>query len=901
MTDPASLSATRAADDLTSACDEDIRPIFPVRHALTEEALFNIARDGTSPGEAGAIGAQGSYELRRLRQGYVYIYARNGHPDRLSSDSKGTWLVFRYVSQGQDDSSSDQRSDTRIPEGRYQFYKMTWVDGGAGGRWEVTDRRRYPYAFVNKQVSEIEIAHSEERWPGHLLLMAELDAGLRARLMTKVNIVAETTEQSAPLSRLGEHVAEFMPEAEANPEGNAIRYTAFQPEAVSAVVQCANSRENGRLVAVKDHLGELLDIQAAHLAKSESLKTFSAEYQYPLLIGMGVENLKPHIDQDGNWFNKPPLDPEFETVLADLRAQQQTLENEIRALVNAYWQVAGRRGHCALLEELEVVLAGLDEVKADDSKARRTDYVFFVLGKVFQTLGTSAHGSASLTVAFEGGATDRSKEWARIFSQAANAMATAVPEVLTRYRTHMNLTFAVTSKELAMSWVRRESGLVTRETVERILGVQTVTRPVNPNNVDDVLKEIFASVGLTGQRPRTLEMSGLTAFFDGGGLRPDQLIAVPFYEITGTGTLTARGETFSNAYRAGDLADKGGSMVLGLYSSFVAANNWNTISPSITRAGAVAQDPRVQIASALLDAMAGLNAMHQVPNAAIYARDVGQQVFDRLFKAGSGRFFGPANAAAQLRNGAQGTANNFLRYATLGKLAGAVGVVLAGMQAFEGFKADDLAKGNGNAAIAMGGLILIAFSETGVGAVIGGLMIIAGVVATFFGDDGATYWARHSFWGSSGKYWEGDRDPLPDRIKDAKQVSDQDSNIRDAFQKELNAYRDLTSFLKIEDATSGDMLFEIHCPSIRSVADLSKLSATVRFISPGLGIGGGGLSGPVVPASPQFISPGLVHLQLAEKPGRDGDRISELRVDASYPKLTGGKFTDRLSIKVRNL
>ncbi|MCE8439348.1 toxin VasX [Rhodovulum sulfidophilum] len=90
MTDPAPLSETRAADELTSACDEDIRPIFPVRHALTEEALFNIARDGTSPGEPGAIGAQGSYELRRLRQGYVYIYARNGHPDRLSSDSKGT-------------------------------------------------------------------------------------------------------------------------------------------------------------------------------------------------------------------------------------------------------------------------------------------------------------------------------------------------------------------------------------------------------------------------------------------------------------------------------------------------------------------------------------------------------------------------------------------------------------------------------------------------------------------------------------------------------------------------------------------------------------------------------------------------------------------------------------------
>ncbi|PTW46640.1 hypothetical protein [Rhodovulum kholense] len=75
-----------------------------------------------------------------------------------------------------------------------------------------------------------------------------------------------------------------------------------------------------------------------------------------------------------------------------------------------------------------------------------------------------------------------------------------------------------------------------------------------------------------------------------------------------------------------------------------------------------------------------------------------------------------------------------------------------------------------------------------------------------------------------------------------------DQTARNYSEQELNAYQDLTSFLKIEDATSGDMRFEIHCPSIRSVADLSKLSATVRFISPVIGIGGGGLSGPVVPA-----------------------------------------------------
>jgi hypothetical protein len=902
MSDPAPLSETRGADELTSPCDENIRPIFPVRYALSEDALFNVARDGASPGEPGTVSAQGQYELRRLRQGYVYIFARNGHPDKLSSDSDGTWLVFGYVSQGQDDSSSDIRSDTDIPQGRYQFYKMSWVDGGADGRWEVTDKRRYPYAFVNKQVSEIEIAYSEERWPGHLLTMAQVDASLRARLMTKVNVVAETTEQSAPLAQLADHVAEFKRDAKANPAGNAVRYTAFQPEAVTNVVQCTNSRENGRLIAVKDHLGELMDIQAAHEAKSQSLRTFSAEYQYPLLIGPGVENLKSHIDLDGGWFNKPPLDPNFETTLAELRAEQKSLEDELRALVKAYWQIAGRRSHCALLDEADVVLRGLDEVKSDDTKARRADYAFFVLSRVFQTLGTSSHGSASMTVAFEGTATDRSKDWGVIFSRVVNAMATASPQLMSKYRTHMNVTFAVTSKELAMSWVRRESGLVTREAVERILGVRSFIRPVNPNTMEDALKGVFASVGLTGQRPRAFDSTGLTAVFDGGGFRPDQMVGVPFFEINGTGTLTAQGESFSNAYRAADLADKGGSMVLGLYAAFVAVRNWDVISPSITEMGAIAQDPKVQVASALLDTMAGLNALRGVPNAAVYTQKIGQQVFDRLFKAGSGRFFGAHIAAAQAQTAAQGVSRNLLSYLTLGNLAGAVGIALAGMQAFEGFKADDLAKGYGNTLIAVGGLVVLIFGLTGLGAVIGGLLIIAGTVMTFFGDDAPTYWARHSFWGSSEKYWGGEqRDGTVQRMEEAKKISSGDRFFLDAFEQELNAYRDLTGSLRIENATSGDLRFEIHCPSIKSIADLPRLSATVRFIAPSLGIGGGGFSGPVVPASRHFIRPGLVHLQLSEKPGREGDRISDLRVEASYPKLNGGEYSDSLSIKVRNL
>jgi len=580
-TSPAPLSETRNADEVASPCDENIRPIFPVRHALTEDALFNITREGRTPGTPKAIGASPDHELRRIRQGYIYIYARNGHPDNLGSDSDGTWLVFRYVSRPDvDDSSSHIRADVSTPNGRYQFYKLEWTGGGADGQWEVKDTRRYPYAFVNKQVSEIEIAYSEERWPGHLFLMAQLNSSVRSQLMTPVNVVQESTEHSAPLAQISAKVAEFNSTAEANPPGNAIRYTAFQPEAESQVVICQNSRENGRLVAVQDHLGELMDIQAAHLAKSHSLKTFSAEYQYPLMIGKGVKNLWEHIDHaGGTWdfldFNGTPLGGDYLGAYDAIETRQQVLNAELKALVRSYWAVSTRTGPGTLLAEIETCMDGLEKVSGE-AEARRVDYVFFLLSKAFQTIGTSAYGSASMVAMLGGTASDKSKEWFAIFKTAIEAAAESAPDLLQKYRTHMNITFAVTSKELAMAWVQSPAGLIHKKAVEKILGVQEITVPVSPNNIDDALRETFARAGLTGQRPQSVsfDTDTLTAAMDGDTPRPAQMIGVPYYEINGTGTLTARGQAMSEAYRAGAFAKEGGALLLSFYAAFQTLKNW---------------------------------------------------------------------------------------------------------------------------------------------------------------------------------------------------------------------------------------------------------------------------------------------------------------------------------------
>ncbi|NVK12708.1 MAG: hypothetical protein HWE35_00855 [Rhodobacteraceae bacterium] len=912
-TSPAPLSETRNADEIASPCDENIRPIFPVRHALTEDALFNITRDGYTPGNPKSIGASPNHELRRIRQGYIYIYARNGHPDNLSSDSDGTWLVFRYVSRADlDDSSSHIRADVSNPNGRYQFYKLEWTGGGADGQWEVNDIRRYPYAFVNKQVSEIEIAYSEERWPGHLFLMAQLDASVRSQLMTPVNVIQESTEHSAPLAQISAKVAEFNSAAEANPPGNAIRYTAFQPEAESQVVICQNSRENGRLVAVQDHLGELMDIQAALLAKSHSLKTFSAEYQYPLMIGKGVKNLWEHIDHaGGTWdfldFNGTPLSEDYLGAYDAIEVRQQVLNAEIKALVRSYWAVSTRTGPGTVLAEIKACMDGLEKVSGE-AEARRVDYVFFLLSKAFQTIGTSAYGSASMAAMLGGTASDKSKEWFAIFKTAIEAAAKSAPDLLQKYRTHMNITFAVTSKELAMAWVQSPAGLIHKAQIEKILGVQEITVPVSPNNIDDALRETFARSGLTGQRPQSasFDPDTLSAAMDGGTPRPAQVIGVPYYEITGTGTLTAQGQAMSEFYRMGEQAANGGALLLSFYAAFQTLKNWDNIRHSFTTVGAVARDPRVQIASALLDSASAIRGLQGVPGAAQFTQGVSSQVFSRMFASGADRFFTPYSAAAQARNGINAVSSGLSQYATIANFAGAVGVALAGFQAFEGYKADDMAAGIGNSLVAAGGLVLLitggSVALAAPGAIIGGLMIIAGTVSTFFTDSDVDYWVRHGFWGRSEKYWGGKRRPeIHERLESAKLLAKAIEPYKSSFERELEDYKDLTGTLKIKNDTAGDMRFEIVCPAVESVADLNRLTATVRKISPGFGIGAGGLSGPVVPATKHFINPGLVHLVLNAPPVSEQDRMSDLRVDASFPKLNGGEYSDRLTIKAWKL
>lgn len=812
-------------------------------------------------------------------------------------------MIFRYVAgAGADDNSGHLRTDTDThTHGQYQFCKYEW-GGGAGGDWHIRDSLRYPYAFVNKKVKIIDIAYSEERWPGYFFLMSELDGNIRNQLMTRVKLEPEKTAHSVSLAEIDQYVAEFKPDAVTNPDDNALRYTAFQPDRYSRVVDCPNALENGRIIALPDHLGEVLDINSAHVVKSHSLKNFSAEYQYPLVIGQAVGNLKKTIEEGykgfsgffKKWFSTHPIGINYETFYNQIEADQKAIETEMASLVEAHRQVIGRNGKHTLLTEAAIALQNLNSV-ADSTEASRIDYVFFLMSRMFNTLGVSAHGSAALAKLFENEATDQSKEWFTIFVKSVETMAEASTELLQTYRTHFNVLLSVTAKELAMAWVTSDGGILHKAPIERILVVTQRNISVQPSQMEEAMRLNLSRLGFTGAKPISPDIEQLSVGIDTGP-RPQALVEMPFYEVTANGNLTAQGQGLVNVYQNVELGVQGGSLLLGLYSAYHAAKNWYSVRQRHTDFGALAYDPVVQISAALLDTFAAGRALQSAANTAQFTQGTSQQLFTRIFSSGT-NYFSAASASTQSFARSGGIAANLSRFATIGNIAGAVGILLAGAQAFEAAKADDRAAFIGNSLVALGGAVILIFGASGIGTVVGLVLIISGVLITLGQDSDVDAWVRHSFWGSSDKYWFGDDRirPIENLIAEAKRLAHGDSDIRRFFEQELEGYKNLVWNLSITNSAQGDHRVEIHFPGIESATDMARLEVRVegahwrRWARTRRG-------SLIASAQTHFTGHGLVYVEIPNivDIGNDDWRI---KISASFPKSSGGEFHHSLMLR----
>ena len=163
----------------------------------------------------------------------------------------------------------------------------------------------------------------------------------------------------------------------------------------------------------------------------------------------------------------------------------------------------------------------------------------------------------------------------------------------------------------------------------------------------------------------------------------------------------------------------------------------------------------------------------------------------------------------------------------LGRFAGIAGVLLSALQSASGFAQDKYAKGWGNALVAIGSGILLVFGATIVGAIIGAVLIVLGILIEYFGAlDPIQEWAKESFWGSSDDYWGDDRPSIDDQIISAKVISlpshPEYNLFKEYLKKEMEAFDKLFNFLAVLPTKNRKVAnFQVYLPYLSENDSLS--------------------------------------------------------------------------------
>lgn len=845
--------STQDADAVVANCDPGITPIFPVRYALADHVMRGFAN--SSPNLAAPSGLNPSnHDLRILRAGYVFIYAAAGHKEGEHSDKKGIWHAFRYY-VGPDDANSTTGWDilqTTI-NGRYSFAPYRWKDGNAGGEWELLTERRYPYAYVHKDVSEIHIAYSEEIWPSWLFEKLETDKAARDLMMTPVNLTAQRTAQSAPLSELSKHVRGFG-DTPRNPLENAMRQTALQPDRYSRVVNCPNARDKGRIVAIHDPLGEILDLGQLHEIYADSQRQYARAYQYPMAIGAVVKRHEAQINARDGFLQDNPIRPSYGAAYQALIDGSDAIQNAIDACVKGLIRILNRTGPGSALEEVKLVIGDLGAVTTY-TKFRRAEYSCSVLQRALEPFAASAAGQLVLQRIVDddqNSATSLARDLFQTTMEAymkANysAIGTSISGVRAPF---FNVLVEVVAAQIALGYLKTQSISVSMGAVMKVGGFTHSGRiGVPADEIDTFIRSSIRGMGFS-------EMPLKSATLDGGTIRrrsniPTEiranLIEVPGFQagaFNGTtgriqATITPTAGTI-NRLQIGEIVSTGGNgvgAVVSLTLVFQSAASWDEKRYTVTSVGAFAYDPKVAMVAALLDFGAAATGVRSLSSAQALSRGVSAELFGMLFPRVPGsaaRFLNARVVTAGITTLPNGAATLGGKAASvLGKIAGWVGVVLAGAVAFERFMAGDTTSAAGNGLIAIGGAIMLVFGSSGIGLVVGFVVIVVGVVVSLFGRDDVGDWIATTFWGDSFLYWGTWRPNDTDQITMATVLRDDRLDGHDEMynrlKEELERYEDVALPPVATNATDGDYAVEIDYPPARSRDAFEDMDVDITF------------------------------------------------------------------------
>ena len=271
----------KPADEATKPCQEFIR-LYPTRFALTDKAFENIKTKGEIPLLPKNSSGDENYDVRRLRDGYVYILAVNAEVKgcfEISAEAADgqAWYIYRYRSKDVDFNQGNQAFGIN-----YSFSLFNDYEAGYTNKVILPT----PYIELNKAIESAYMMFTDVDLPMNLLRKIETDPLVRNHWMRNVQL-KNPQGYSINMATLQQTVKDFSPQTKMMTDqaltSNAYRFTPIgKPTGWEEIKNQLMHSQNGVIVALEDPVGTARDLSGYHLYLTTERDNVLAKYEYAI-------------------------------------------------------------------------------------------------------------------------------------------------------------------------------------------------------------------------------------------------------------------------------------------------------------------------------------------------------------------------------------------------------------------------------------------------------------------------------------------------------------------------------------------------------------------------------------------------------------------------------------------
>ena len=271
----------KPADEATKPCQEFIR-LYPTRFALTDKAFENIKTKGEIPLLPKNASGDENYDVRRLRDGYVYILAVNAEVKgcfEISAEAADgqAWYIYRYRSKDVDFNQGNQAYGINYSFSLFNDYETGYTN---------TVTLPTPYIELNKAIESAYMMFADVGLPMSLLRKIETDPLVRNHWMRNVQL-KNPQGYSINMSTLQQTVKDFSPQTKMMTDqaltSNAYRFTPIgKPTGWEEIKNQLMHSQNGVIVALEDPVGTARDLSGYHLYLTAERDNVLAKYEYAI-------------------------------------------------------------------------------------------------------------------------------------------------------------------------------------------------------------------------------------------------------------------------------------------------------------------------------------------------------------------------------------------------------------------------------------------------------------------------------------------------------------------------------------------------------------------------------------------------------------------------------------------